>query len=44
MKYADEMSSVAMIYIPSIIKIGSGIQKMTGRGYVYRHADTQRAK
>jgi hypothetical protein len=26
-KYADEMGSGAMIYIPSFIKIGSGIQK-----------------
>jgi hypothetical protein len=25
MKYADEMGSGAMIYIPSFIKIGSGI-------------------
>jgi hypothetical protein len=30
MKYAAEMGSVAMIYIPSSIKIGSGIQKLTG--------------
>jgi hypothetical protein len=28
MKYAVEMSSGAMIYIPSFVKIGSGIQKM----------------
>jgi hypothetical protein len=27
-KYAVEMGSGAMIYIPSIIKIGSGIQKL----------------
>jgi hypothetical protein len=31
MKYAAEMGSGAMIYIPSFIKIGSGIQKLTGR-------------
>jgi hypothetical protein len=29
MKYAVEMGSGAMIYIPSFIKIGSGIQKLT---------------
>jgi hypothetical protein len=28
MKYAFEMGSVDMIYIPSFIKIGSGIQKL----------------
>jgi hypothetical protein len=31
MKYAVEMSSGAMIYIPSFIKIGSAIQKLIGR-------------
>jgi hypothetical protein len=30
MKYAVKMGSVAMIYIPSFIKIGSDIQKLTG--------------
>jgi hypothetical protein len=38
MKYAVEMGSDAMIYIPSFMKIGSGIQKLIG---VYR--DTQTA-
>jgi hypothetical protein len=28
MKYAIEMGSGAMIYMPSFIKIGSGIQKL----------------
>jgi hypothetical protein len=28
MKYAVEMGSGAMIYIPSFIKIGSGMQKL----------------
>jgi hypothetical protein len=28
MKYAVEMGSGAMIYIPSLIKIGSGIEKL----------------
>jgi hypothetical protein len=31
MRYAVEMGSDAMIYIPSFIKIGSGIQKFIGR-------------
>jgi hypothetical protein len=30
MKYAVEMGSGAMIYIPSFIKIGSGIQNLIG--------------
>jgi hypothetical protein len=30
MKYAVEMGSCAKIYIPSFIKIGSGIQLMRG--------------
>jgi hypothetical protein len=38
MKYAVEMGSGTMIYIPSFIKIGSAIQKLMG-GYT----DTQRA-
>jgi hypothetical protein len=32
MKYAVEMDSGVMIYIPSFIKTGSGIQKLI-RGY-----------
>jgi hypothetical protein len=36
MKYDVEMGSGAMIYIPSFIKIGLGIQKLVG-GYT----DTQ---
>jgi hypothetical protein len=35
MKYAVEMGSGAMIYIPSFIKIGSGTRKLT-RG-THRH-------
>jgi hypothetical protein len=30
MKYAIEMGSGAMIYIPSFITIGSGIQRLVG--------------
>jgi hypothetical protein len=32
MKYAVEMGSVAMIYIPSFVKIGSAIQKLMEEG------------
>jgi hypothetical protein len=35
MKYAVEIGSLAMIYIPSFIKIGSAIQK----GVIHRHTD-----
>jgi hypothetical protein len=38
MKYTVEMGSVAMIYIPSFIKIGSGIQRLMGR--IHRHTDS----
>jgi hypothetical protein len=37
MKDAVEMGSGAMIYTPSYMKIGSGIQKLTGG---HRHTDT----
>jgi hypothetical protein len=30
MKYAVEMASGAMLYIPNFIKIGSGTQKLIG--------------
>jgi hypothetical protein len=33
MKYAVKMGSSAMIYIPSLINIGPGIQKLI-RGYI----------
>jgi hypothetical protein len=36
MKYAGDMGSYFMTYIPSFLKTGSGIQKLTG-GYTYRH-------
>jgi hypothetical protein len=35
MKYASEMGSGAMIYIPSFIKIGSGTQKLIEGGGNY---------
>jgi hypothetical protein len=40
MKYAVEMGSGAMIYIPSFRKIGSGIQKLIGEEGIYRHTDS----
>jgi hypothetical protein len=39
MKYAVEMSSGVMIYIPSFIKIGCDIQKLTRGGGIHRHTD-----
>jgi hypothetical protein len=38
--YAVEMDSGTMIYIPSFIKIGSGIQKFMGDTYTDRERDT----
>jgi hypothetical protein len=35
MKYAVEMGSGAMTYIPSFIKIGSGIHEL-----IHRHTDS----
>jgi hypothetical protein len=37
MKYAVEMDSGTMIYIPSSTKNSSGIQNLIGR--IYRHTD-----
>jgi hypothetical protein len=34
MKYAIEVGSGAVIYIPSFIQIGSGIQKLIGKDSV----------
>jgi hypothetical protein len=41
MKYAVETGSSVMIYIPSFIKTGSGIQKLTEG--MKRHTDKQKA-
>jgi hypothetical protein len=38
MKYAVEMGSGGMIYIPSFIKTGSGIQKLIGGDTHTEHA------
>jgi hypothetical protein len=35
MKYAVDMGSGATIYMPGFMKIGSRIQKLTGRGFTY---------
>jgi hypothetical protein len=39
MKYTFEMGSGAMMYIPSLIKIGSGIQKLIFRQAHRQHGD-----
>jgi hypothetical protein len=39
MKYAVEMGSGGMIYIPSFIKIGSDIQTWMGEG-IHRRTDS----
>jgi hypothetical protein len=39
MKYAVEMGSGAMIYVPSFIKIGSGIPNLMRMGHT-RHTDS----
>jgi hypothetical protein len=43
MKYAVELGSGAMIYIPGFIKIGSGIQKLMGGIHRETYTDTQTA-
>jgi hypothetical protein len=45
MKYAIEMCSGSMVYMPCFIKIGSGIQKlMGGGGDTHKDTYTQTAK
>jgi hypothetical protein len=39
MKYAVEMGSVAMLCMPSFIRIDSGIQKLIGG--IHRHAESK---
>jgi hypothetical protein len=40
-QYAVEMGSGAMIYIPSFIKIASGVQKLIGRDtQTYRQSES----
>jgi hypothetical protein len=39
MKYAVEMGSGAMIFIPSFIKIGSAIEKLTGENTDTQYGD-----
>jgi hypothetical protein len=42
MKHAVGMGSVAMIYTPGFIKIGSSIQKFMGGGGIHRDTDSMR--
>jgi hypothetical protein len=39
MIYAVEMASSGIIYLPSFMKIGSGIQKLIGG--IHRHTDSK---
>jgi hypothetical protein len=39
MKYAIEMGSDPMMYIPGLVKTGSGIQKLMGWGIHRQHGD-----
>jgi hypothetical protein len=39
MKYATEMDSGTIIYMPSFIETGSGIQKLIGWGIYRQHGD-----
>jgi hypothetical protein len=39
MKYSVEIGSGAIIYIPSFIKIGSGIQHVRAGGIYRQHGD-----
>jgi hypothetical protein len=41
MKYAVEMGSGYMMYIPSFIKIGSTVRKLMRGGGIYRHIDSR---
>jgi hypothetical protein len=41
MKYATEMGPCAMIYIPNFIRIGRGIEKLTGVGGIHRLTDSK---
>jgi hypothetical protein len=42
MKYAAEMGSDAMIYTPSFINIGSGIQKLIQEQAVHTHTNSMK--
>jgi hypothetical protein len=41
MKHAIEMASGGMIYIPSLIKTGSGVQKLEGGIHTDIHPDSK---
>jgi hypothetical protein len=40
MKYAADMGSGAMKFIPGFIKIGTGIQKLIGGERIHGHTDS----
>jgi hypothetical protein len=40
MKYAVEMGTGAMIYIPRFVKIGSGIRNYLGQVVIHRQTDS----
>jgi hypothetical protein len=42
MKHEIEMGSGGIIYIPSFLKIGSGIQKFMGGRGIHRHTDSMK--
>jgi hypothetical protein len=46
MKYALEIDSGSMIYIPGFLKVGSGVQTLLGEIHIqtYRHTHTQAAR
>jgi hypothetical protein len=42
MKYASEVGSGAIIYVPRFIKIDSAIQKLIGTVHTHTHTHTHR--
>jgi hypothetical protein len=40
MKYAGDMASGGMIYIPGFTNIGSSVQKLLGDGWIDRQTET----
>jgi hypothetical protein len=40
MKYSDEIVSVAIIYIPSVINTGSSIENLIQGAYTHIHIDS----
>jgi hypothetical protein len=40
MIFTVEMVTFGMIHIPSLMQIGTGIQKLLAAGYTYRHTNS----